>query len=250
MDVTLTGNETHQVSCFITRREGRSDRSTKTTENNSSTATRPHIRYVGNLSSELPYTHLYCIYLAMMAWETDSVTSLYTTEPTLIAAALLPLPPPSNPPTRTMTVNGDLATGNHKATFKRHFQQPDEACAPPVMPKRRVAMTENKSERRRENRSPPSSQTRSSKNELRYPEPKPLSPTVPHTASAATLRSQPRVDRYKSLMTVQSAFSPISAPTPQYYATTTQTTMPTRHPKHQHNDADPALTPRCTTPEK
>ena len=170
----------------------------------------------------------------MAAWEPSSVTSLYT-EPSAVS------PPPA---ARKVTAKGAFLAvlATQKSPFKRHFQQPDKACAPVVMPKRRAATAASKvsstrptsdtatvtpppSQRRRQSRSPPANQ----------PHPIPL---IPHTR-AGLLLSQPRVDRYRSLMTVQSAFAPLPSP---YYATDKTRT--------EQGDPDPALTPRLSNTRK
>lgn len=182
------------------------------------------------------------LFSTMTAWETSSVTSLYTTEPPVVS-----LPPA--PGTQKVAVKGAFLVAvlaTQKTPFKRHFQQPDDGCLPPVMPKRKVAAAARKvSNVRSPTRSetttdnPPPSRPRGQQTRpATADKPHPI-PVTPRT-SVESRRSQPRVDQYRSFMTVQSAFSPL--PTP-YYDTNATT-------QKQQRERDPASTPRLSNTRK
>lgn len=195
--------------------------------------------------------------------DTLSVTSLYTTETSVVV--------PRSPPIKKdkkdkkgkkgqKDKKGDLLAvlATKKRPFRRHFQQPDDPCHPPVMPKRSTQQASSirsilKSERtddssvepplarrkaRRDDESPRRQSLHQPHKDTRQDAPPGKPNRLRHyqTKSAAAF-SQPRVDRYKSLMSKPSLQKSAFRPLTTYYGTTKPVTRPT---------ADPATTPRCS----
>lgn len=179
--------------------------------------------------------------------DVDSVTSLYTTDMSLVSAKPRSIKRQTTATSTKTTTTQDetdfvtcvytrviplapMFSKNKKRTFRRHFQQPDSPCSQPDKPKRRVV--DPKAKVVLQKYSPPHRpEPEGDLNKIDPPRRQPKKDRPKQ--QQIPLPSQPMVDKYRSLMSKpeRSAFRPLQP----FYPTADAV----------HAVPDPSSTPRC-----